>query len=155
MVCHSGRKHLHQGLLLLPTITNFLNLSNKNLVIVSALIHVHASGKQGEIKTVLALKRLHCTGAVLPKVLKVVKMCYRCTFIEFLRKYYFFSYINEKWIINYIRYIKVYIGVPVFLLACSFKSTGILVFAFAVTGTGTLATAFKSNIFKASFWNAS
>ena len=73
MVCHSGRKHLHQELLLLPTITNFLNLSNKNLVIVSALIHVHASGKQGEIKTVLALKRLHCTGAVLPKVLKVLK----------------------------------------------------------------------------------
>ena len=73
MVCHSGRKHLYQGLLLVPAIISFLSLSNKNLVIVSAAIHIHALGKQGEIKTVSSLKRLHCTGAVLPKVLKVLK----------------------------------------------------------------------------------
>ena len=34
---------------------------------------------------------------------------------------------------------------PVCLLSCSFKSTGTLIFIFAVTGTGALTTAFFSS----------
>ena len=38
--------------------TNFLSLNNKESVIVSAVIRVHASGKQEEIKAVPVLTRL-------------------------------------------------------------------------------------------------
>ena len=44
---------------LLPTIPNFLSLSDKELVIVSPVISVHTLRKKGEIKTMPFLTKLH------------------------------------------------------------------------------------------------
>lgn len=53
---HSNCKHRLQGLLL--TIYQFLNLSNKKAVILSAALSVCASGNGEKIKTVPVLTRL-------------------------------------------------------------------------------------------------
>ena len=53
MVCQSDLKHLPQRIL--------LRLGDKKSVIVSAVIPVHTSVKQGEIKTVSLLTKLSCS----------------------------------------------------------------------------------------------
>lgn len=59
MVSHSDQKHPHQRLL--PVIYNFLNLSDRESVIVIAVIPVHALGKWGQIKTLPIHTRLTCS----------------------------------------------------------------------------------------------
>ena len=56
---------------------------------------------------------------------------------------FYFSSIHKKRIIKYIRYTYVNIRLAVCPLICSFKSTGTLIFEFAITGTGALATAIE------------
>ena len=57
MVCHSNFKYFRQRLLL--TIISFLNMGDRELVIVSAVILFHTSGKQGEMKAVLLYLLAH------------------------------------------------------------------------------------------------
>ena len=62
MVYHSYHKYFSQSLLLaIYQYTNSLSLSDKQSVIVSVIISVHALGEQREreIKEVLVLTRLH------------------------------------------------------------------------------------------------
>ena len=57
MVFHSDCKHLYQ----LPTYTDFLSLSDKESVIVSAVIPVYTLRKKTEIKVVSVLAKLPCS----------------------------------------------------------------------------------------------
>ena len=57
MVCHSNFKYFRQRLLL--TIISFLIMGDRELVIVSAVILFHISGKQGEMKAVLLYLLAH------------------------------------------------------------------------------------------------
>ena len=56
MVCHSNCKDIHQRLL--SQNTNFLNLNDKESVIVCLVITACTLSKKGEIKTLSVLTRL-------------------------------------------------------------------------------------------------
>ena len=60
MVFHSDRKHLHLHQRLLPAIYDFLILSDRGSMIAIAIIHVHALGRQEEIKIFAIYTRLVC-----------------------------------------------------------------------------------------------
>ena len=62
MFCHSTRKPLHQRLL--PTVHQFLNLSDREFVFLIVFISLHTLVKQGDVKTASVLKRLPCSLAL-------------------------------------------------------------------------------------------
>ena len=83
IVCHLNCKHLLRRLLL-AIYRFFLSFYNKESVVLSSVISVHASGKHGEIKVVPVVTRL--SNLLGPRCSDILDMLFKC--IDWIIQYF-------------------------------------------------------------------